>query len=328
MSDSPSTVYPKLFVVGCPRSGTSWVTSLLGGHPDVVSVPLETHAYRLIYEPFLKLPKQSLQQRSKSWKGILRRYGPKPLFLGFDTDDIWRGILRDYDILNTPRSYGLHSLASRESFRRFVQQARCHPGSVLEQAETLIANLFHHFYQQQGYPGMTLLEKTPLHLRYVEQILKRFPDARIIEVLRDGRDVCVSYNALATTQVWARLGTAGAIQQWRRCVNLGEAYRSQPELANRILPIRYEQLRANTTEQLGIMFDFAGLRWHQHQINHIVQANDIHRVRYRGDGQYVRKGNVGDWQQLLSTEEQQLCEEIAGDQLAQLGYLNPMPLPI
>ncbi|MEO1590245.1 MAG: sulfotransferase [Cyanobacteria bacterium J06632_22] len=312
--------YPKLFVVGCPRSGTSWVKSLVGGHPDVVSVPTETQAYRLIYEPFLRLPKQPLQERLKGWKGILRRYGPKPLLLSFDTQDIWQGILSNYDILNKPDSYGLHGLASREAFKGLLQQAQVSPGDRLKQAENLIAGLLDHFYQQQGYPGMSLLEKTPMHLRYVEQILKRFPEARVIEVIRDGRDVCVSYNALAKTQTWARIGSAGAIRQWRQCIKMGEAYRARPDLAARISTVRYEQLQADTAGQLAQLFDFAGLRWHHRQIEHIVQANDIRRIRYRGEGKPHRQGRTSDWQQTLSKADQQLCETVAGEQLAQLGY--------
>ena len=315
------SAYPKLFVVGCPRSGTSWVTSLVGGHPDVVSIPTETHAYRLIYQPFTHLPKQTFSQRLKAWKGILRRYGPRPLLLGFDASDIWRGILRDYDILNQPNSHGLHGLANRETFKALLQAAQTRSDSVLDQAETLIAHLLDHFYKQQGYPDMTLLEKTPLHLRYVEQLLTRFPEARVLEVIRDGRDVCVSYNALAKTQTWARIGTAGAIRQWRRCIEWGEAHRSQPSLADRILPVRYEQLKTQPTEQLEKIFDFTGLRWHPQQIQHILQAHDIERIRHRGEGQYIRQGRVGDWQNVLSAAEQQLCETIAGQQLARLGYV-------
>ncbi|MEO1590246.1 MAG: sulfotransferase [Cyanobacteria bacterium J06632_22] len=329
MPHSVKTAYPKLFVVGCPRSGTSWVTSLVGGHPDVVSIPIETHAYRLIYEPFLSLSQQSLQQRCKAWKGILRRYGPKPLLLGFEAKDIWRGILRDYDILNRPTSHGLHALANRETFRTLLQSAQASSDSVINQAENFIAYLLDHFYEQQGYPGMTLLEKTPLHLRYVEPMLRRFPEARVIEVIRDGRDVCVSYNALAKTQTWARIGTAGAIRQWRRCIEWGEAHRSQPDLTARILPVRYEQLKAHPTEQLAHIFDFAGLHWHPQQLQHIVQAHDIERIRYRGEGQYVRQGRVGSWRQAMSTADQQLCTTLAGQQLTQLGYMAaPLPSPI
>ncbi|MEO0538915.1 MAG: sulfotransferase [Cyanobacteria bacterium P01_A01_bin.123] len=309
---------PKLFIVGCPRSGTSWVTTLIAGHPDVVMVPIETHIYRLIYEPFLELPTWDYHQRLRSWKGILRRYGLKPLLLGLQPADIWRGILRDYQILNHPDSYGLHALADYDDLKAFIKTVK--PGNELEQAEDLIAHLFDLFLKRHGRPGQTLLEKTPMHIRYADRILRRFPEARIIEVIRDGRDVCASYNALAQQQAWARVGTAGAIRQWKRCVTWGEQFRAQAEFASRMHVVRYEALKADTTTSLQQIFNFAQLDYTSKQITNIVAAADISRIKERGEGQYIRKGIVGDWKHQLSESEVALCQEIAGKQLMQLGY--------
>lgn len=38
-------MYRKFFVVGCPRSGTSWLTKMIGSHPNILKVPSESHAY-------------------------------------------------------------------------------------------------------------------------------------------------------------------------------------------------------------------------------------------------------------------------------------------
>ncbi|MEM9819122.1 MAG: sulfotransferase [Cyanobacteria bacterium P01_D01_bin.6] len=309
---------PKLFIVGCPRSGTSWVTTLIAGHPDVVMVPSETHVYRLIYEPFIELPTWDNRQRRQAWKGILRRYGLKPLLLGLQPADIWRGILRDYQILNHPDSYGLHVLADYDDLKAFIKTVK--PCNELEQAEDLIAYLFELFLKRHGKSGQTLLEKTPMHIRYADRILHRFPDARIIEVIRDGRDVCASYNALAQQQAWARVGTAGAIRQWKRCITWGEQFRAQTEFASRMQVVRYEALKADTVASLQLIFDFAQLDYTSKQISNIVAAADISRIKQKGEGQYIRKGIVGDWKHQLSEAEITLCQEIAGKQLRQLGY--------
>lgn len=316
----PAT-YPKLFVVGCPRSGTSWVTGLLASHPDVVMVPAETHIYRLVYEPFVELPTWDWQRRLRSWKGILRRYGPKPLLLGFQASAIWPGIRRDYQILNHPDSHGLHVLVSEAELRQCLKEARSQPGTALEQAEHLIVALFDIFFARHGNPSQTLLEKTPLHIRYGDRILRRFPEARIIEVIRDGRDVCASYNALAEQQAWARIGTAGAIRQWKRCVKWSEQLRAQPDLAPRFHTVHYEALKADPVTSLQQMFNFARLAWSDAQITDIVAASDISRFRDRGEGQYIRKGAVGDWQNQLSPAEVALCHKIAGEQLRRFGYV-------
>lgn len=315
--------YPKLFVVGCPRSGTSWVTSLIAAHPDVIAVPRETHVYRLVYEPFVELPRWNWQKRLRSWKGILRRYGLKPLLFGFKPADIWQGILRDYQILDRPDSHGLHGLVGYGDLKLLIKAIRSQIPETnrgLVQAEELIAAMFDRFLEQHCQPGQTVLEKTPMHIRYAEQILWRFPEARIIEVVRDGRDVCVSYNALAKQQHWAKIGTAGAIRQWKQCVEWGDLIRERSSLRNRVHTVRYEALKADPQRSLRQIFQFANLECEEPQLETIISAADINQITQKGEGQYVRSGSVGDWKENLSEAEISLCYEIAGEQLIRLGY--------
>ncbi|MEM6254377.1 MAG: sulfotransferase [Cyanobacteria bacterium P01_D01_bin.156] len=314
---------PKLFVVGCPRSGTSWVTSLIAKHPDVAAVPRETHVYRLVYEPFIELPTWNWKRRLQSWKGILRRYGLRSLLFGFRPEDIWPGILRQHKILDRPDSHGLHGLVDYGDLHLLMNAIRLEVPDTnrgLTQAEELIAAMFERFFEQFGRPGQTILEKTPMHLRYGEQILWRFPEAKIVEVVRDGRDVCVSYNALAKQERWASIGTAGAIRQWKQCIEWGDILRERPSLRNRVHRVRYESLKADPKRCLQQIFEFANLPLDEQQVEAIVAAGDISRIEQKGEGQYVRSGSVGDWQQHLSEAEIAMCNEIAGEQLMRLGY--------
>ena len=68
------------------------------------------------------------------------------------------------------------------------------------------------------------------------------------------------------------------------------------------------------------IFSFAKLSWEDHQIQETVKAADISRIAKKGEGQYIRSGLVGDWKEQLSEAELAMCQEIAGDQLARLGY--------
>ncbi|MGD1804424.1 sulfotransferase domain-containing protein [Dapis sp. BLCC M126] len=56
-------VYRKLFLVGCPRSGTSWLTKMISRHLNIVRVPSESHAYSVIYHYFTYLKKQTLKKK-------------------------------------------------------------------------------------------------------------------------------------------------------------------------------------------------------------------------------------------------------------------------
>ena len=319
---------PKLFVVGCPRSGTSWVTALIAAHPDVVVVPRETHIYRLVYEPFVELPRWSWQRRLRSWKGIVRRYGLKPLLLGFQPANIWPGILRDYQILNRPDSHGLHGLVSYGELKALIRAIRSdipETNRGLVQAEELIAAMFDRFSERYAHPGQTILEKTPIHIRYAEQILQISRPSRIVEVIRDGRDICVSYNALAQQEGRTRLGTTDAIWQWKQCVEWGDLIRKRPGLGARVYTVRYEALKADPQGCMGKLFEFANLSWDEQQIREIIKTADMGRGKNQGDGQDVKSGLVGGWKQHLSGADVAVCDEIAGEQLVRSGYAVGSP---
>ncbi|MDY7007316.1 MAG: sulfotransferase [Cyanobacteriota bacterium] len=105
--------YRKLFIVGCPRSGTSWLTRMISFHPNILKVPSESHAYSLTYHYFTYLKKQKLKKRFKLAIWILKFYGLKPLLFGFRSEDLWQGIFKHYEIYQKGTDgVGIHNLVS------------------------------------------------------------------------------------------------------------------------------------------------------------------------------------------------------------------------
>lgn len=295
---------------------------MIGKHPLGLPVPSESHAYSTVYDPFTYLPQWSFQRRQQAAAWVIRHYGLKPLLTGITPQDIWRSLPGFYDLYKQGKNtIGLHRLANREDFTRLLHQAKSREGSDLSKAEDLIAALFQHFFEaNQGTAEHIMLEKTPMHIRYVDKILSRFPEAKVIEVVRDGRDVDVSYKARAKTQRWAHDDSRRVIGQWQRCVNLGARFHGDPQFAERIYRVRYEQLRANPTQELCQAFDFLGLEYTSNLMSQIVAANDISQVASKGEGLHVRKGSVGEWRSSLSQEQIDLWRELAGETLEKLGY--------
>ncbi len=90
--------YRKLFIVGYPRSGTSWLTKMISSHFNILQVKKESHAYSVTYHYFTYLKKQTLKKRLESAGWIMKYYGLKLLLLGFKSEDLWQGIFKNYRI--------------------------------------------------------------------------------------------------------------------------------------------------------------------------------------------------------------------------------------
>jgi hypothetical protein len=104
-------------------------------------------------------------------------------------------------------------------------------------------------------------EKTPRHLRYIPQIHSWFPNAKMICVLRDGRDVALSLAAMP----WYRQGLRGAAQLWRSNLRLMEkAARQYPD---QFLIVQYETLVSQPEATTRTVMAFLGERFEPQQLS-------------------------------------------------------------
>ena len=83
-----------------------------------------------------------------------------------------------------------------------------------------------------------LLERTPHHSRYLQAIGAVYPDARVVHIVRDGRDVIRSLQQMS----WGPSTVAEAAEEWVESVTA--ARRDGPALAA-FREVRYEDLLAD-----------------------------------------------------------------------------------
>jgi hypothetical protein len=293
---SPTVAYPKLFVVGCPRSGTSWITAMLQRHPLAIGTA-ESHAYSTVAGPFLER-----QRRGAAG---------------------WRRVLTRYDLMaSRPWGVGLQRYVDRRTLCRLIRAARVtHGAADLAAAEAVIRGCFDHFFVAHGgTPAHALVEKTPQHLFYAERLLSRFPEARLVEVVRDGRDVCVSLEDMARRHFWPPADRQRQVETWLRYVKAGRAIAALPGIADRLLTVRYETALASPADTLARLFAFAGMPAAPALIERIVAESAFARAPRTGPGRPRRTGRTGDWRQQFTAAEAQLFERLAGDTARALGY--------
>ena len=175
-------------------------------------------------------------------------------------------------------------------------------------------------------------DKTPLHGLWMPSIAKVLPEAHFIHIIRDGRDVAVSYRGM-------RFGpgsdAATAAEFWKSRV---ETMRRQGEVMPHYMEVRYESLVEEPETILRQIGSFIDLPFHPRQIeahryaaerlseitdatrnDRTLTASQRREVHYNTDKQ-PDKTRIGRWKDAMTAEEVQAFEAVAGDLLSSLGY--------
>jgi hypothetical protein len=146
-----------IFIVGCPRSGTTLLQQMLDAHPDVAIAP-ETHFMQYFWE---KQEQYGDLNEDANYRRLLTDIIDLPEFteMGLSAEDF------SEEAWNNERNYGA-------IFRLLLEQF----------AKTKKVKI--------------LGEKTPNHVLYITQLKQFFPDARFIHIVRDPRAVVNSYRSV------------------------------------------------------------------------------------------------------------------------------------
>jgi hypothetical protein len=270
-----------VFVVGCPRSGTTVLYHMLLSAGNFAIYRAESNVLNLLEPKFGSL--RSPQNRRRLLDAWLR----SKLFQasGLESSDIEQKIMSE--------------CSSGADFLRITMEEMARKQGVERWAEC-----------------------TPEHLLHLPEIHRDFPDAFIIHIIRDGRDVALSY----VKQKWVyplpwdqheHLAVAGMYWEWivrrgreyGRCI--GAKYRE----------VRFEALIDHPRETLAELGEFIGhdLDYDRIQsagIGSVSQPNTSFHGEAAGTGFHP----VGRWKNKLSAEDIGSFEALVGDFLQELGY--------
>ena len=95
-----------------------------------------------------------------------------------------------------------------------------------------------------------ILEKTPRHLEYVEKLLRWYPEAKVICIIRDGRDAVNSLVDVA----WTHSNIERHAAYWGWCVR--RAIKLQKTHPDHLIVIRFEDLLSRPKETLQQILSF------------------------------------------------------------------------
>ncbi|HEX8206386.1 MAG TPA: sulfotransferase, partial [Solirubrobacteraceae bacterium] len=147
-------------------------------------------------------------------------------------------------------------------------------------------------------------EKTPGHGITLDAIAEVLPEARVVHVVRDLRDVVVSRRAASWHPAPADRPLArGLAREWRR--QLERVDRARERLP--VHEVAYERLHADPLGEVARLFAFCGVPHDDELVRDAVARNAFDRLPYeRGEGLFRRAGRVGDHRERLGLVDRAL----------------------
>ena len=180
----------------------------------------------------------------------------------------------------------------------------------LDAMRDLMDSVFEANLEHLGPDARYLVERTPWHVLHLPLIASVYPDARVVNIVRDGRAVARSLISMD----WGPESMEEAAEEWRDAIEGGRA--GAEAFGDRYLQVGYERLLASPRERTGELFDWLGLELDDATWERILtEAASEFNVDPGSPGVRTDK-----WRDELSPGDLAEFERIAGRQLEACGY--------
>lgn len=265
-----------LFIVGMPRSGTKLLRGLLSKHSRIRILVAETDFISFIEE----------------W---IARHG-SPV-----TAEAFERFARELQAGNY------------FNFRRKATPFRWQEWRAACNGHFDVGGLFEGFarYELDAERGSGVIwaDKSPAYIRHIPLILRHFPSARVLHIVRDVRDHCVSMR-----NTWSKDLRRSA---WRWGRDVLTAHRQCMNMPEHCLEVKFEQLLQDPELQMRRICLFLDLQFSA-ELTELAQS-----VEGRGDAAGrtdIVRDNFRKFESRLTPKEITAIESLAWTAMRELGY--------
>lgn len=284
-----------IFIVGNSRSGTTMLMRMFDRHPEVKTIN-ESH--------FME----------RFWKASEREHFLKPTEA---IEMLLQLMSRQRDGFFAPNNE--HYRAECEAMVK-----------NLEPFDFTASEIYRSFlkHETRMSAGLVTCEKTPQHVFYIREILQFFPDARIINMVRDPRAVLASQKnkwkrrKLGSTFMPRRESIRLRVnyhpitmsQLWNAALKASDHYHAHPQ----VMTIRYEDLLQMPTDTVERICAFTGIDFKEKMLDIPVASSSVRADQPNERG--VQAHSLEAWKQHLSDHEIRIVQQWCKAHMAKWGY--------
>jgi hypothetical protein len=269
-----------IIVLGCPRSGTTLLQVMLHSHPRI-AIPPETRFLLPAYRERLRFGDLSeTANRRALGDFIVRTKGHRFADLGLDRNATVDQIVEGPPTLGSAVGIVLRAYAERFGRPRWG-------------------------------------EKRPAYYNHIDVVMRLFPDAKIMHVVRDPRDCVASLKRMP----WWRTDSYHSVAAWAQSIdNTERAIRAWPGTVTRV---QYERLVAEPESELKALCAELGEEYDpaMAEPQRLAETPVPERKHWHSN---TRVGpttmRVGRWKDELEPWEISLCETVLAERMAKFGY--------
>ena len=278
---------PVFFIIGRERSGTTLMRTLFDAHPNV-SIQVEFHFIWHMYHKYHRKKRWTRQQLERFWQDLTR--------------------LPRYNLVTLHRKQLKQSILSLEGDCDYATLCK--------------AVLFHYksFFDKQEI--LILGDKCPLYSLHIPYLLKVFPDARFIHLVRDYRDNILS---MLRVRIESHVFSALAYRWTYYNQRVRSAIRSSPD---QFISMKYEDFVSHPEEKLTDICTFLGIPFVPSMLEFHKKRDAFISVYPRRIVEHIHKSlcqpisaeHIYRWRKKMTEKQVKLADAIAGSEGMRWGY--------
>lgn len=283
--NDPGTL-PVFFIVGRGRSGSTLLRFIFDAHPHVM-IPLESRFVQFLYYKYASITEWTVETAEQAIHDLGHAFEPPELRM--------ENLKKQISVHASDLSFGFLCKLIYLNTRTEFPKKKIH----------------------------AIGDKNPRYTFFIPQLLKIFPDARFIHLVRDYRD-----NVAAIQRAAGIIHESGHV-----CFSLGRwklynrvILKYQKKYPDKFCTVRFEDLITHPEKAMEKLCGFLALDFYPEILNY---HNNIHKYYRNADFNSLHQSlklnfdpaKAGEWKTILSREKAIRCEVLAGSFPERYGYL-------